>query len=555
MRNMNYSLKLLLTLCLVVPAFMSAQPVSHRFGGTSGVDWAHSAQFDRANVRLVTAGESSFLSAVNRDAAIQLMDPCFNPIASAVYGAFNGATELFNSLKTYNHPLLGGTGYVSVGSTNRTGDTDAYVVLTRPNLTVFQAARFHGGFGEDVATSVVTTNDGGFAFCGRTWNGSDFDMFVVKYNANLTFQWSRRIGRPGGDDRAFSIIQNAAGNLIVAGGTESFSITGTEEVYVVELTLGGIVVVSGGGQNGFIIATKLDEHATDIGQDPANGNYYITGEQDNGNDQDIILIQFNPTSGLLTQFAFNQGRDDVGNSIVWDQVVNQFKIVGFTRRPTFGSMDGVWLSVRPDGTVDPFRSRHYGSNQADSFEEIDQEDFGSLQYFVGGFTRGFTTPALTSSNFYWIYALTDGLTGCNEAMYNPKSIEQRPELDRETSFVTWRGPVALTDLAAFMVTLNSTLCTMTCKKADGFSPMEEDVFKVEIYPNPAQDQLHIQTDAIEGLRSVRILDLNGRQVVQAVQSPGHGKADLNVGQLSSGVYFAEIHLENGEVQRIKWVKK
>lgn len=555
MFNKNHPYRLFLVLLMLLPGFAGAQLFSHRFGGTPEYDWGHSAQFDLSNGLLVTAGESYVASPMNQDASVVQKDACFNVVNAAVYGSSNSANEVFNSIRPYQNPLLGGSGYVAVGYTDRTGPKDMYLMVLRPNLSVFRAFRFSGGAGDDFATSVVKTSDGGFAFCGRTWNGVDFDMAVIKFDANINFQWSRSIGDVGGDERAFSIIENVAGNLIVAGGTQAYSATGTEEVYIVELDFAGNLVFTGFNPHAFIISTTLEEHATDIGQNPATKDYYITGQQYNGSDFDVILIQFNPSSGLLTQYGYDAGRDEIGSSIEWDFLANEFKVVGRTNSITFGSLDGMWLSLRTTGAVNVGSSWHYGGVEADLFEEIDQAYFpGGFQYFVGGLTKSFTPAVLPNANYYWIYTDVGGKTGCFENNYSPNIRQYGPSLNAKGRVRVWRSPITLPDKPKYHNATSITLCTATCKKAGEGIAQEGIDAKIDVYPNPADNQLFIQSDASEGLASVRILDLQGKEVRTAPVFAGQGKAEMQVSDLPAGIYFAEVALVNGQVKRLKWVK-
>lgn len=74
--------------------------------------------------------------------------------------------------------------------------------------------------------------------------------------------------------------------------------------------------------------------------------------------------------------------------------------------------------------------------------------------------------------------------------------------------------------------------------------IEETILRssLNIYPNPAIDQINIQSDQLENLVSdIRILDLSGKVVLQRTNvSLGHAAFVLSVNELSNGTYVLEI---------------
>ncbi len=62
-----------------------------------------------------------------------------------------------------------------------------------------------------------------------------------------------------------------------------------------------------------------------------------------------------------------------------------------------------------------------------------------------------------------------------------------------------------------------------------------------VFPNPASSYLNVEADAT--ILELRIIDMSGR-VLQTVK-PNHSSARLPVNNLNSGLYFIQIHTENG----------
>ena len=70
---------------------------------------------------------------------------------------------------------------------------------------------------------------------------------------------------------------------------------------------------------------------------------------------------------------------------------------------------------------------------------------------------------------------------------------------------------------------------------------------VNIYPNPANDKLYIETEM--NVEEVVVYDVFGRQ-----QTTDNGQKSIDVSNLNSGVYFVKVVTENGEVVK-RFIKK
>ena len=77
--------------------------------------------------------------------------------------------------------------------------------------------------------------------------------------------------------------------------------------------------------------------------------------------------------------------------------------------------------------------------------------------------------------------------------------------------------------------------------------VEELSSSLNIYPNPAKDNLFIETEM--NVEEVVVFDVDGRQ-----QSTVNGQQSVDVSNLSNGVYFVKVKTENGEVVK-RFVKK
>jgi len=131
-------------------------------------------------------------------------------------------------------------GYAIAGYTESfgVGEADVYVVKLDANGNL-QWTKTIGGKKEDFGSSLIQTSDGGYAIAGDTksFGAGNYDVYVVKLDANGNLQWTKTIGGPG-DEMGFSLIQTSDGGYAITGYTTSFG-AGEWDVYVVKLDANG----------------------------------------------------------------------------------------------------------------------------------------------------------------------------------------------------------------------------------------------------------------------------------------------------------------------------
>jgi hypothetical protein len=74
-------------------------------------------------------------------------------------------------------------------------------------------------------------------------------------------------------------------------------------------------------------------------------------------------------------------------------------------------------------------------------------------------------------------------------------------------------------------------------------PTEREIIKV--YPNPANDQLHIEATSAYQSGTFRLFNLNGQQQL-ILELPETAKTSINVQQFPAGLYFYELRSASGE---------
>jgi len=127
------------------------------------------------------------------------------------------------------------------------GENDMWLVKTDGN-GVPQWNQTYGGAYHDGATALVQTTDGGFALSGYTNESyskfnhffySFSDMWLVKTDANGVALWNQTYGGPEGDS-ASTLVLSEDGGFALAGSTSSFG-AGCGDMWLVKTDVNGVL--------------------------------------------------------------------------------------------------------------------------------------------------------------------------------------------------------------------------------------------------------------------------------------------------------------------------
>ena len=132
-------------------------------------------------------------------------------------------------------------GYIVAGWTQSFGSVgrDDVWVLKLDKDGNIQWQKTYSNPDVDYANSIQQTSDGGYIVAGWTESSLlNYDVWVLKLDANGNIQWQKTYGGSGKDD-ANSIQQTSDGGYIVAGWTRSFGSVGSNDVWVLKLDSNG----------------------------------------------------------------------------------------------------------------------------------------------------------------------------------------------------------------------------------------------------------------------------------------------------------------------------
>ena len=72
---------------------------------------------------------------------------------------------------------------------------------------------------------------------------------------------------------------------------------------------------------------------------------------------------------------------------------------------------------------------------------------------------------------------------------------------------------------------------------------ENDIADLDVYPNPAQDFIRVETMCTSSLQRIDLCDITGKLIISSTDT------EINVSELKSGMYFVNILTEKGVVTK------
>jgi hypothetical protein len=236
-------------------------------------------------------------------------------------------------------------GYAIAGYTGSfgAGEWDVYVVKLDANGNL-QWTKTIGGKKEDVGASLIQTSDGGYAIAGFTisFGAGEADVYVVKLDAHGNLQWTKTIGGPK-HDWSFSLIQTSDGGYVIAGYTGSFG-AGEWDVYVVKLDAkGNLQWTKTIGGPGYEIGFSLIQ--------TSDGGYAIAGAtQSFGAGQlDVYVVKLNADGNLQWTKTISAKNEDLGRLSLIQTSDGGYAIAGHTYSFGAGKKDVYFVKLDKNG--------------------------------------------------------------------------------------------------------------------------------------------------------------------------------------------------------------
>ncbi len=308
---------------------------SKTYGG-SAVDYGRSVQ-QTTDGGYVIAGHSDFGPFSGGDQYIVKTDVNGTLMWSKAIG--EGASDI-----SYSIQQTADGGYIVSGTQwSFTGGLDLYLIRMDTIGNIIWARSYGGGsFKNHYGRSVQQTTDGGFIIAGETNRSGNYDIFLVKINANGDTLWTKTYGGSSWDV-GYSVQQTADGGFIIAGETTSFG-PGDFDVYLIKTN-----------PTGDTLWTKTyGGTGSDMGysvQQTSDGGYIITGETGSfGVGGDVYLIKTNSNGDALWTKTYGGANSDYGRS-VQQTSDGGYIITGHTNSFGAGSDDVYMIKTDANGNT------------------------------------------------------------------------------------------------------------------------------------------------------------------------------------------------------------
>ncbi|MCH8902581.1 MAG: SBBP repeat-containing protein [Bacteroidetes bacterium] len=419
------------------------------------------------------------------------------------------------------------------------GNDDVFIQKLDANGN-FIWARSMGGNLTEYGYSIATDASGNVYLTGSYQDAVDFDpgasvfnlvsngldeIFVQKLDAGGNFMWATSTGGTG-YDYGYSIITDASSNVYITGsydgtvdfnpgaGTFNLASIGLADVFIQKLDAGGNFVwaKSVGG-------SSWDDTGNSITID-ASGDLLITGSYGGTVDFDPDSATFNLTSnGDLDVFV---QKIDAGGNFIW---ANSFggSAYDYGYSLTTDTADNVLIIGIYDGTADFDPGAATFNMTSNGLDEIFIEKLDVNGNFIWAMSMG---------GIYHDYG-SSVVTDASNNVYATGSFRDTADFDPGSSnfnlISNGSNDVFILKLSKLPVGIIETF------------PFN----RISIFPNPADDVIHIKLEHLE-LREVKMMNILGQVIYTQTLFNGNN-LKLDTRNLNTGMYFISFDTEAGSV--------
>ncbi|HEX7319007.1 MAG TPA: hypothetical protein VF399_01465 [bacterium] len=362
-----------MTVILLIATILFAQAPdtlwTRTYGG-AGQDSCWSAQYT-ADHGFILAGWTDSYGAGGHDFYLVKTDLLGDTVWTRTFGGTD-VDECLAVIQTFDG------GYVAGGRTLSFGtDYDVWLIKTDAQGDT-QWTKTIGGSGYDMCRGLYQTSDSGFILTGTTnsYGADSFDIYLIRTDKNGDALWTKTFGGPL-NENGYTVTQTIDGGFLIAGWTQSFG-AGNYDAYIIKIDPSGDSLWSflWGG-------TSMDKGCSVI--EANDGSYMIAGwTYSFGPDvQNAYLLKMTTTGDTVWTKYYG---DDV-YSVVYS--VQKTTDGGYILAGTTGSSNptaDVYL-VKTDSMGDMQWSTRYGGNGQDCGWSAEQTDDGS--YYIAGWTGSF----------------------------------------------------------------------------------------------------------------------------------------------------------------------
>jgi hypothetical protein len=232
------------------------------------------------------------------------------------------------------------------------------------------------------AFSVVQTSDGGYALAGTVIFDDPFqpnimhDGWLVKTDASGNMMWNQTYSRPDSSDSIRCVIQSRDGGYVLAGGTGFFG--APSQFWLVKTDASGILLWNQTGSLGWLhcVVETGDGGYVVAGRTSGDGNVVL----------DAWLAKIDEDGNMLWNQVYGGAEEDFASYVLKTRD-GGYILSGYTRSFGAGESDA-WL-VKTDMDGNMLWNQTFGGANSDSANCVVETSDGC--YVLAGTTRSYTT--------------------------------------------------------------------------------------------------------------------------------------------------------------------
>ncbi|MDA9564258.1 T9SS type A sorting domain-containing protein [Flavobacteriales bacterium] len=211
----------------------------------------------------------------------------------------------------YDIEIASDSGFVIGGYTNSfgAGGYDFYLIRTNKNGDTLWT-KTYGGWNWDLCYSIAVTNDNGIVMVGETYSygAGEKDIWIVKTDEFGDSLWTKTIGGTL-DEIAHSVIENFAGEIVIAGESYTFSDDDSDGLFIKLDSYGNqLQMINYGG--------LLGQQYMDVIQSLDTSGYVCFGTTENSSSTSkMYLTKFDENGDFVWDKQFGSGTINTGSAI------------------------------------------------------------------------------------------------------------------------------------------------------------------------------------------------------------------------------------------------
>ncbi len=445
-------------------------------------------------------------------------DKASNVVFSKTYGGSTDHYDLYDAVQTTDG------GYMLAGFSNVSSNYNMYFIKTDANGDTLYTRSF-GGYGGEIANSIIQTSDGGYLAAGSSSDNSpNTNLLLYKMDAAGDSMWSTMLSVPvtASLEVARDVKQTADGGYIIAGEYNLGQFI--RNTYLIKVNSMGTVIWNKTYQvTGADIVASVE--ITSDGGYIIGGNAVMAG----GVNNNIFLIRTNDIGDTLwTRTYGGIGLDYGGNA--YQTTDGGFIVGGYTESYGAGQGDAYLIKTDANGVLS--WSKTYGGNQYDQFNAL-------CKTFDGGF---FGTGIAGSFGSGYIYGVkTDSLGNSNCSQNAAATVTYHtPVPEGTTALANYLPGSFLANVVTVQGLLDSVTNTV-CIVIAGVNETENNTIQLSVYPNPTTTTMLTVNFTSESNENIdfNITDVTGKTVfTQSLKTTkGITHSIIDVSKFAKGIYI------------------